>query len=64
MTAAFERILRAYFKNRRFARNLALSRTPESRQNPGKTPLGQEPLHVRHLSDRRKAPVFDGFPTL
>lgn len=38
MKAAFERILRAYFKNRRFVRNLALSRTPESRQNPKEMP--------------------------
>lgn len=36
MKAAFKRILRAYFKNRRFVRNLALSRAPESRQKPEK----------------------------
>lgn len=32
------RLLRAYFKNRRFVRNPALSRTPESRQNPKEMP--------------------------
>ena len=43
MKAAFERILRANLKNRHFARNLALSRTPESRQNPGKCLLDKNP---------------------
>ena len=38
MKAAFKRILRANFKNRRFARSLALSRAPESRQNPKEMP--------------------------